>query len=250
MVFSCEAGFKTLSKIGPISKTRPASSKPTRAISVTDARDLPPVRQDISQQACNRTRRTDLATVPSFFAPAATEVAMRVELDSTCEFLRRRSLPHLLPPSESARSSSRNGAAKTSAGYLFRTIPVHNFHLESSPSQPLAYLLGDHHRPVLPARTSKADRQVALALANVMRQQIHQQVRNAIDELFRLRKRSYVLGPPADLFPLRRAKLTAQNEDSAENARRIPGPRRPARRIYSQSSRTTPVSSAGFPSVA
>src|SRR5690242_14311820 len=41
---------------------------------------------------------------------------------------------------------------------------------------------------MLPTRTSEGDRQIALPLAYVMRQEVYQQLRNSSDELPRLRK--------------------------------------------------------------
>ncbi len=83
-LLSWEPGFNTRSKIGPISRTRPASSSPTSAINTTDARKRPPVGQNVAQQRGSDGR--GLADVPSLLAPATVEVAMRVKLNSTCDF--------------------------------------------------------------------------------------------------------------------------------------------------------------------
>ena len=63
----------------------------------------------------------------------------------------------------------------TSAGHLLRTVPMHDLHFVSRLPQPLVHILGDHHRAMLPPGASEADGQVALALANVVRQQLDQQ---------------------------------------------------------------------------
>src|SRR5260370_14468338 len=80
---------------------------------------------------------------------------------------------------------------------LLRTVPMRDLHFVSRFPQPLADIFGDHHRAVLSARTSEADGQVALSLANVVRQQVDQQFRDAVNELLRLRERSYVFGDPS-----------------------------------------------------
>ncbi len=48
--------------------------------------------------------------------------------------------------------------------------------------------LGDHHRTVMSARAAKRDGQVAFALADVVRNQVDQQLRNSIDEFDGLRE--------------------------------------------------------------
>src|SRR5208282_1605893 len=82
----------------------------------------------------------------------------------------------------------------TSAARPLRTVPMHDLHFVSRFPQPFAYILGDHHRAVLSAGASEADGQVALALADVVRQQVDQQFRDAVNELLRLRKRPDVFG--------------------------------------------------------
>src|ERR1700687_1701974 len=79
---------------------------------------------------------------------------------------------------------------------LLRTVPMRDLHFVSRFPQPLADIFGDHHRAVLSAGTSEADGQVALSLANVVRQQVDQQFRDAVNELLRLRERSDVFGDP------------------------------------------------------
>src|SRR5450755_4062686 len=74
-----------------------------------------------------------------------------------------------------------------------RTVPMHDLHFVSRFAQPLVDICGDHHRAMLTAGTPKADSQIALALANVVRQQIDEKFRDAVDELLRLRKRADVL---------------------------------------------------------
>src|SRR5208282_6829283 len=77
---------------------------------------------------------------------------------------------------------------------LSGAVPVHNFDFVACFQQSLADIFGNHHRAMLSARASEADGQVALALANVVRQQVDQQFRDAVDELLRLWKRPDVLG--------------------------------------------------------
>jgi hypothetical protein len=48
-------------------------------------------------------------------------------------------------------------------------------------SQVFINLLGDHHRAMMAARASESDRQIALPFANIMRQQVNQQIGNALD---------------------------------------------------------------------
>src|SRR5712692_8030126 len=73
---------------------------------------------------------------------------------------------------------------------------MHYLDFVGSLAQPLADLFGDHHRAMLPARTSEADGQIALPFPDIMRQQVHQQIRNPADEFLRLRKRPDVLRNP------------------------------------------------------
>jgi len=73
-------------------------------------------------------------------------------------------------------------------------------------AQPLADVFGDHDGAVLPARAPEANRQVALALTDVVRQQINEQFGNALDELFALRERANVFRHPR-LTPGQASKL-------------------------------------------
>src|SRR6266853_4290367 len=59
---------------------------------------------------------------------------------------------------------------------------------------------------MLSARTSETNRQIAFPLANVVRKQIDQQLRDTIDELFRLWKRSNVFSD-SRITSRQRAKL-------------------------------------------
>src|ERR1700682_4368397 len=81
------------------------------------------------------------------------------------------------------------------------------FSFEPRPLQPLPYLPGDHHRPVTPPRAPKPNSQIALALSNIVRDQINQQIRKSRDKLLRLRKGPYIpchAGmPPRQLLELR-----------------------------------------------
>src|SRR5208337_2370141 len=71
---------------------------------------------------------------------------------------------------------------------------MHNLHAVSSFVQAFAHFFGDHYRAVLAARASEADREVALAFVNIVRQKINQQIGDAQNELLRLRKGPDVLG--------------------------------------------------------
>src|SRR5579859_3763447 len=59
---------------------------------------------------------------------------------------------------------------------------------------------------MLAAGAAKSDRQITLALMNIVRQQIHQQFGNALDELTCLRERSNILRNPR-VAPGQRSKL-------------------------------------------
>ena len=75
-----------------------------------------------------------------------------------------------------------------SAPSLSGAIPVYDFHFVSCAAQPLADIFGNHHRAVLTPGTTETDGEVALALMNVVGQQVDQQVGDAADELLGLRK--------------------------------------------------------------
>src|SRR5258708_36426315 len=66
------------------------------------------------------------------------------------------------------------------------------FGLKPRPLQPFPYLPGDHHGPMMPPGAAKRDRQIALPLTNIMRDQINQQLRDTFDELLGLGKGTYV----------------------------------------------------------
>src|SRR5581483_3904085 len=79
---------------------------------------------------------------------------------------------------------------------------------------------GDHHRAMLPTRAAERDRQIALTLLDVVRQEINQKLRNARDELLRLRKRADVLGDPgvaSGKRPEFRDKMRVRQEADVEN---------------------------------
>src|ERR1700733_11987272 len=79
---------------------------------------------------------------------------------------------------------------------LPRAVAMHNLLLVSCPAQLLSHVFRDHHRAMLAAGATEADGQVALALANVVGEQLHQQFRDAADEFLCLRKRPDILGDP------------------------------------------------------
>src|SRR6202140_3952532 len=57
-----------------------------------------------------------------------------------------------------------------------------------------ADFLCDHDRTVLSARTPECDRQIAFALMDIVREQVHEQIGNARNEFPGLRERANVLG--------------------------------------------------------
>src|ERR1700730_6160702 len=57
-------------------------------------------------------------------------------------------------------------------------------------AEALVDLLSDHHRPVMAAGAAEGDREITLAFANIVGQQIDQQVGDALDELGCLRERA------------------------------------------------------------
>ena len=56
----------------------------------------------------------------------------------------------------------------------FEHVPVHDLCVKTATRQVFANVVRDHNRPVVATRASESDRQVALALANVVREQVDQ----------------------------------------------------------------------------
>src|ERR1700678_3373234 len=83
---------------------------------------------------------------------------------------------------------------------------MHNLHFVPRFSQPAVHVFCDHHGTMLSSGATEADGQIALALANVMRQQVDQQFRDAVDELLSLRERAYIFRDPR-IPSCERAKL-------------------------------------------
>src|ERR1035441_2783627 len=77
---------------------------------------------------------------------------------------------------------------------LLRAVSMCDFHAVSRTAKVFADFLGDHDGAVLAAGAAEGDRQVALALVNVVRQQEEQIGNSARDEFPRLGKRPNVLG--------------------------------------------------------
>src|ERR1035441_3474674 len=77
---------------------------------------------------------------------------------------------------------------------LFRAVSMCDFHAISRATKMFANFLRDHDGAVLAAGAAEGDRQVALALVDVVRQQEEQIGNRARDELARLGKRPNVLG--------------------------------------------------------
>src|ERR1035438_1009477 len=85
------------------------------------------------------------------------------------------------------------GAGLSGIGGRADDIPMVDLRLKPGVRQGAADLLGNHHRPMLAAGTAEGDRQVTLSFANVMRQQVDQQVCDPGHKFRRLRKRTDVL---------------------------------------------------------
>src|SRR5437764_12537199 len=69
-----------------------------------------------------------------------------------------------------------------------RAVAMLCLHVIPGFGQSFSYVFSDHYRTMLSAGTPKSDCQVALAFADVVRHEVNEQVRNAVDELLRLRK--------------------------------------------------------------
>ncbi len=82
---------------------------------------------------------------------------------------------------------------RTTTSFLPWTVAVDHLHPVSRLGQPFAHFFRNHHRAVLAAGAAEGDGQITLAFADVVRQQIDQQLGNALDEFFGLRKRANVL---------------------------------------------------------
>ena len=65
---------------------------------------------------------------------------------------------------------------------------MHYLHPVLRFAQTFAHLFRDHDRAMLAAGTAEGDGQVALAFLNVVRQQIDEQLRDALDEFLGLGK--------------------------------------------------------------
>src|ERR1022692_3069063 len=85
------------------------------------------------------------------------------------------------------------GAGLSGIGGRADDIPMIDLRLKPGVRQGPADLLGNHHRPMMAAGTAEGDRQVTLSFANVMRQQVDQQVCDPGHKFRRLRKRTDVL---------------------------------------------------------
>src|SRR5581483_31828 len=73
-------------------------------------------------------------------------------------------------------------------------IAVIDFGVEPSPNQRLTDLVRNHDRAVMPACAAECDRQIALALADVMRKEIDEQLGNALNKFPGLRERTNISG--------------------------------------------------------
>jgi len=61
-------------------------------------------------------------------------------------------------------------------------------HAIAGAPEALVDLLGNHHRAVMAASAAERDSEIALAFPNIVRQEVDQQVGDALDELRRLRE--------------------------------------------------------------
>src|SRR6185312_16080818 len=77
---------------------------------------------------------------------------------------------------------------------LFLDVAVRFLYAETGGSQPFADFTRDQHAAVVPPGAAERYRQVALALRDIVRQQIDQQLRDTLDELGGLRERTNVAG--------------------------------------------------------
>src|ERR1039458_5870682 len=73
-----------------------------------------------------------------------------------------------------------------------RRVPVYHLHVVARLGKPLLDLFGNQHRTVFASGATKRNGEVALALANVVRDQVHQQLRYAGYKLLGLREREDV----------------------------------------------------------
>ena len=71
---------------------------------------------------------------------------------------------------------------------VFVDVAMGLFHREARPVHAFLYLVCNQHRSVPPARATERDREIALSFANIMRNEIDEQIGNPIDEFHRLRK--------------------------------------------------------------
>ena len=62
------------------------------------------------------------------------------------------------------------------AGLRFLEVAVRGFDAEAVAGEAFAHLRGDHYRAVAASRAAERDRQVALPFADVVRQEIHQEL--------------------------------------------------------------------------
>src|ERR1700678_4154521 len=75
-----------------------------------------------------------------------------------------------------------------------RHIPMRNLQAVSRLVQALTNFFGNHYGTVLAAGATEADGEITLAFVDVMRQQINQEIRNAVNKFLSLGKRPDVFG--------------------------------------------------------
>src|SRR5579863_4015405 len=101
--------------------------------------------------------------------------------------------------------------------HLLSDVPVRLFGLESGLLQALANLARNHNRTMMAARAPEPDGQIAFAFANIVRDQVNQQIGDAVYKLLRLWKRADIArhaGVPAgELLELRNIIRIRQESD-------------------------------------
>src|SRR5260221_13174266 len=81
-------------------------------------------------------------------------------------------------------------AAGTSDPHHYDAVSL--LQAEAGRGQTLADFARDENAAVMPSRAAERNREIALALGDVMRDQVNQEVRDTLDELLGLRKRTDV----------------------------------------------------------
>src|ERR1700678_2276943 len=105
-----------------------------------------------------------------------------------------------------------------------RHVAVRRLYPIALRSHPLLHLLRNKHGPMLPTRTPKRHRQIALTLLDVMRQKKLQHVRCLIEKLRRLRKFTDILrhlGMPSRQLAKLRHEMRIRQKSHIEHQVRL-----------------------------